>query len=65
MQQGAHLRFPSPSRTPGSVLNGKSSGIIGGFSVFGFGFRSWGASMAFDLYYDDIVIDTKRVGCLK
>jgi hypothetical protein len=60
-----HIDFTSATRTPGSVLNGKSSGIIGGFSVFGFGFHSWGASMAFDLYYDDIVIDTKRVGCLK
>jgi len=60
-----HIDFTSVPRTPGSVLNGKSSGIIGGFSVFGFGFHSWGASKAFDLYYDDIVIDTKRVGCLK
>ncbi len=60
-----HIDFTTAPRTPGSVLNGKSSGIIGGFSVFGFGFHSWGASKAFDLYYDDIVIDTKRVNCLK
>jgi len=60
-----HIDFTTAPRTPGSVLNGKSSGIIGGFSVFGFGFHSWGASKAFDLYYDDIVIDTKRVNCMK
>jgi hypothetical protein len=60
-----HIDFTTAQRTPGSVLNGKSSGIIGGFSVFGFGFHSWGASKAFDLYYDDVVIDTKRVSCLK
>ncbi len=59
-----HIDFSSVPRTSGSVLNVKSSGIIGGFSVFGFGFHSWGASKAFDLYYDDIVIDTKRVNCL-
>ena len=60
----AHIDYTSTSKTPGSVLNGKSSGIIGGFSVFGFGFHSWGTSNAFDLYYDDLVLDTHRVGCL-
>jgi hypothetical protein len=59
-----HLDFTTAARTPGSVLNGKSSGIIGGFSFFGFGFHSWGASIAVDRYYDDIVLDTKRVNCL-
>ncbi len=59
-----HIDYTSATRTPGSVLNGKSSGIVGGFTVFGFGFHSWGASTAVDRYYDDIVLDTKRVNCL-
>jgi hypothetical protein len=59
-----HIDFTTAPRTPGSVLNGNSSGIIGGFDFFGFGFHSWGASAAVDRYYDDIVLDTKRVNCL-
>jgi hypothetical protein len=59
-----HIDFTTATRTPGSVLNGNSSGIIGGFDFFGFGFHSWGASAAVDRYYDDIVLDTKRVNCL-
>jgi hypothetical protein len=60
----AHIDYTSGARTAGSVLNGTSTGIIGGFAVFGFGFHAWHASNAFDVYYDDIVLDTKRVGCL-
>ena len=46
-------------------LNGKTSGQVGGFSDFGFGFYIWHpATYAFDVYYDDIVLDTKRVNCL-
>jgi len=59
-----HVGFSSVPRTMGSILNGKSSGIIGGFDFFGFGFHTWGRSPAFDIYYDDIVLDTKRVNCL-
>ncbi|HEY2899699.1 MAG TPA: hypothetical protein VGL59_03910 [Polyangia bacterium] len=60
-----HIDFTSVARTPGSVLNGKSSGIIGGYNVFGFGIHSYGASPGgVDRYYDDIVLDTKRVSCL-
>ncbi len=59
-----HIDFTTTTRTPGSVLNGYSSGIIGGFDFFGFGFHSWGDSEAVDRYYDDIVLDTKRVNCL-
>jgi hypothetical protein len=60
-----HISFTSVARTPGSVLNGKSSGIVGGFTVFGFGIHSYGKSPAgVDRYYDDIVLDTKRVNCL-
>jgi hypothetical protein len=59
-----HIDYTTAARNAGSVLNGKSSGIIGGFTVFGFGFHAWHPSNAFDLYYDDIVLDTKRVNCL-
>jgi hypothetical protein len=59
-----HLDYHSVNVTPGSVLNGKTSGIIGGFTAFGFGFHAWGGGNPFDYYYDDIVLDTKRVGCL-
>ena len=41
-------------------------GLIGGYQEFGFGARVWGAPpKGFDVYYDDIVIDTKRVGAAK
>jgi hypothetical protein len=60
-----HIGYSSTMMTPGSVLNGLSSGIIGGFDFFGFGFHSWGSSAVVDRYYDDIVLDTKRVGCLQ
>jgi hypothetical protein len=54
-----------PGHVPGSaVFDGKSSNLVGGFSDFGFGFYDWHPNNAFDLYYDDIVLDTKRVGCL-
>jgi hypothetical protein len=59
-----HIGFRSVPKMMGSILNGKSSGIIGGFDFFGFGFHTWGRSPAFDIYYDDIVLDTKRVNCL-
>ena len=60
-----HIGFSSVAKTPGSVLNGKSSGIIGGYDFFGFGFHTYGSSAgAIDRYYDDIVLDTKRVNCL-
>ena len=59
-----HIDFSSVPRTAGSVLNGKSSGIIGGYTFFGFGFHSYGSSTAVDRYFDDIAVDTKRVGCL-
>jgi hypothetical protein len=59
-----HIGFSTGSHAGGSVYNGKTSGIIGGYTVFGFGFHSWGASGVVDRYYDDIVLDTKRVNCL-
>ena len=46
-------------------LGGTTTGQVGGFSQFGFGYYIWHpATYAFDIYYDDIVLDTKRIGCL-
>ena len=40
--------------------------LVGGFEEFGVGVRVWGAVPAgFDVYYDDIAIDTKRIGPVK
>ncbi len=41
--------------------------LVKGFSDFSFGFHAWGAGAKedFDLYYDDIAIDTKRLGPIK
>ncbi len=59
-----HIDFSTAAKMPGSVLNGQSSGIIGGFSFYGFGIHNWGPSTTVDTYYDDLVLDTKRVHCL-
>jgi hypothetical protein len=60
-----HVSYPG-GHMPGSPLyQGTSSGLIGRYSVFGFGFHDWHPNKPFDLYYDDIVLDTKRVGCLR
>ncbi|HTA93019.1 MAG TPA: hypothetical protein VK745_25750 [Polyangiaceae bacterium] len=59
-----HVSYPA-GHTPGSPLyNGTSSGLIGSYQLFGFGFHDWHPHQPFDLYFDDIVLDTKRVGCL-
>jgi hypothetical protein len=61
----AHISYYSGAKpTAGNVLNGKNSGIIGGYSVFAFGFHSYGTSQVVDRYYDDIVLDVKRINCL-
>ena len=41
--------------------------LVKGFTDFAFGFRAWGngGQNDFDIFYDDIVIDTKRIGPLK
>ena len=41
--------------------------LVKGFSDFAFGFHAWGAGATgdFDIYYDDIAIDTKRIGPVK
>ncbi|MDP9148805.1 MAG: hypothetical protein M3O36_02525, partial [Myxococcota bacterium] len=52
---------------PSIDYKGATTGLVGGFTDFGFGYYSWHpntAPYAFDLYYDDIVLDTKRIGCL-
>ncbi len=47
------------------TFGGATTGLVGGFAAFGFGYYAWHpATYAFDVYYDDIVLDTKRVGCL-
>jgi hypothetical protein len=60
-----HVNYP-PGHMPGAPLfNGMNAGLIGAFTDFGFGFYDWhSGNFAFDIYYDDIVLDTKRVGCL-
>jgi hypothetical protein len=51
---------------PASLYDNKNSGLIGAFTDFGFGFYDWHpmGRPAFDLYYDDIVLSTERVGCM-
>lgn len=50
---------PAPTAVPGNKL-------VTGFSDFAFGFRYWGSAKTdYDIYYDDIVIDTKRIGPTK
>jgi hypothetical protein len=47
-------------------FTGATNDIIGGFTDFSFGFRLWGATPgAFDVYYDDIALDTKRIGAVQ
>jgi hypothetical protein len=60
-----HVDYP-PGHAPGTPLyDNQSSGLIGAFTDFGFGFYDWHpGNFAFDVYYDDIVLGTKRVGCL-
>ncbi len=42
---------------------GATNDLVGGFDEFEFGFRLWaGAPQAFDVYYDDIALDAKRIG---
>jgi hypothetical protein len=56
---------PGPIPKPGSPLYmGTSSDLVGGFATFGFGFHDWHPQKTFDIYYDDVVLDSKRVGCV-
>jgi hypothetical protein len=45
--------------------NNETSGLVGGFTDFGLGFYDWHPdNFAFDVYYDDLALDIKPVGCL-
>jgi hypothetical protein len=56
---------PNPIPKPGTgIYDGQSTGIIGGFDTFGFGFHDWHPNKPFDIYYDDLVLSATRVGCL-
>jgi hypothetical protein len=62
----SNVGYASPGPTPkpgGALWDGKSAGLIGGFDTFGFGFHDWHPQREFDIYYDDVVLDSKRVAC--
>ncbi|HEX4405676.1 MAG TPA: hypothetical protein VH560_12650 [Polyangia bacterium] len=59
-----HINYPSGHVAGAPIFNGKSSGLIGGFTTYSFGFYDWHPNVDFDIYYDDLVLDTTRVGCL-
>jgi hypothetical protein len=61
-----NVAYASPGPLPpsgGALWDGKSSELIGGFDTFGVGFHDWHPQRQFDIYYDDLVLDTQRVGC--
>jgi hypothetical protein len=61
------IGYSSPNPIPkpdGGIYEGRSTDIVGGFDTFGFGFHDWHPNEPFDLFYDDLVLDTARVGCL-
>jgi hypothetical protein len=59
-----HINYPA-GHVPGTpIFDGKSTGLVGGFTTYSFGFYDWHPNADFDLYFDDIVLDTQRVGCL-
>lgn len=48
-----------------SKANGAKTDLVGGFTDYAFGFRLWGDALApFDLYFDDIALDTHRIGAI-
>jgi hypothetical protein len=59
-----HINYSSDgTKSGGTLYQGKNSGLIGMFDTFGIGFHDWHPTKVFDLYYDDVVFDTKRIGC--
>jgi len=59
-----HINYSSVgTKSGGAIYDGKTSGLIGVFDTFGIGFHDWHPTKAFDIYYDDVVLDTKRIGC--
>jgi hypothetical protein len=54
----------STFRWPKESNNSKN--LVGGFEELGLGVRVWGAvPVGFDVYFDDIALETKRIGPLK
>ncbi len=48
------------------TFKGASTDLVGGFTDVSFGFNLRGAAPApFDIYYDDIALDTHRLGPAK
>lgn len=68
MFDNTDIGYASPGPVPKSgepLYNGTSSNIIGGFdTLFALGYTDFHPQKAFDIYYDDVVLDSKRVGCL-
>ena len=59
-----HINYSSNgTKSGGTLYQGKNGGLIGVFDTFGIGFHDWHPTKAFDVYYDDVVLDTKRIGC--
>jgi len=62
-----HINFPTGHNPASGLFNNMTMGLIGAFTDFGFGLYDWHpdqSTFPYDVYYDDIVLDTKRVGCL-
>jgi hypothetical protein len=56
----AQVRPPVPANSEPAP---QASDLVGGFTDLTFGFRLWGAApVPFDIYYDDIALDTHRIG---
>jgi hypothetical protein len=45
-------------------LTKNAKNLVSSFSQIGFGYYSYGTPPPFDIYVDDIALDTKRVNCL-
>jgi hypothetical protein len=61
---GNDVAYP-PNHPAGSIFDNKSSGLIGAFTAFGIGFYDWHpGGFDFDVYYDDVVLGTQRIGCI-
>ena len=59
-----HINYSSDGiKSGGTFYQGKTGGLIGVFDTFGIGFHDWHPTKAFDVYYDDVVLDMKRIGC--
>jgi hypothetical protein len=59
-----HINYSSDgTKSGGTFYQGKNNGLIGVFDTFGIGFHDWHPAKVFDVYYDDVVLDTKRIGC--